>query len=427
MAEQPNIQKVPIAKVPTIKVLIQIGGKTLDLKSQGLVSLDFERYNDDIADKTSGILTELNMVLFDNTGFDLLPAIQSEKILIRYGYEYGDSSDVRRMSPVYEITPLRYNISYNNRGAMVGIGGVGAQKTLKFPAEGYVIGTKIKDIIISIAKRNGWNIGPDNDYIDIGGELTGFVTKPADMTDFQFISSVLVPMASRNTVLETDKYKGTSLVVGNNNLYTAILDNYGSNLELHVYPFNKPHKIHNKWEYTYGVDTKSQVIELTNKINFDWMLSGLTINIPMFDEDIINPHESSKEKYENILEDQKVRIIEYLKKQQLDISHFKNLTFNINFIDPEDTGYKKPEDIIDEVIQNILNTVNTIDLKVIGNPHIRAQDIIELTAVNKEGAYLIQSGNWRVVGISENINLQEYITSLKLVRDFSQEDLNSEV
>ena len=63
------------------------------------------------------------------------------------------------------------------------------------------------------------------------------------MTDFQFISSVLVPMASRNTVLETDKYKGTSLVVGNNNLYTAILDNYGSNLELHVYPFNKPHKI----------------------------------------------------------------------------------------------------------------------------------------------------------------------------------------
>jgi hypothetical protein len=70
-----------------------------------------------------------------------------------------------------------------------------------------------------------------------------------------------------------------------------------------------------------------------------------------------------------------------------------------------------------------MNTINTMELTVIGNPNIMPTDLIEIVVRNKDGSANILSSTsavgsyWRIITIRESIGLQGYQTTLRLVRE----------
>ena len=102
-------------------------------------------------------------------------------------------------------------------------------------------------------------------------------------------------------------------------------------------------------------------------------------------------------------------------------AELKEVSLKITLVDPEDLEYKTPNEVIMEQLKNILNTLNTIELTVVGNPNIRATDYVDLRAVNRDGVGLIQQGLWRIIEITENIGISGYQTVLKLVREVNRD------
>lgn len=404
-------------RVPQVKVLIQAGDTTLDLNKQGLVTLRFQRYLNDPQNRGSNILTELDLTTFDTSGYELLSAIQNAQgqLFISYGFDYN-------MSPIYRITPTRYNVVQNHRGIMLGLGGFGTQNLAQYGAEAFKEGTRIKDIIVYLAKRNGWSTGntynsdgtPKHEFINVLGHLPNLVYKEVGTEDFDFIKGTLLPIADNTTFFdETGK-----LITGYKGFYQVILQDNGGILELHVLPLNKTPTIkRNEWLYTYGIDTNSQIIDMTNQINYDWIINGITLDVPVTIESLVKTDKQLEQEYATVFERYSDTIKTIFREHDLTLPEHRDLTYRFRFYEVNEEDYREPDDIIVEKLQDIVNTFNTMELTVVGNPMIMATDRINLVAKNKDGHNMIQNGLWRITAIEEVIGLSGYQTKLTLVRD----------
>lgn len=405
--------------VPQIKVLIQTGTETINVNEQGLISMKFKRYLNNTVDRSSNILTELDISFYDYTGYEILGILQrnNANLFIQYGFDTEDNS---RMSPVYKITPTRYRVVQDNRGIALGLGGYGLQLVLNTDnAENFKQGSSIKDIIVHLANRNGWYIGTKgSETIDISGTLPNAIVKPAGMKDFDFIQQVLLPIADRTTVVNASGSSEGTLIKGQAGFYQAVLQEYGGRMRLDVFKQGEGSIDRRVWRYEYGTGTNSQIISMTNNINYDWIIDGLYFKIPMFSEDIILTQEELQDKYNNEFKSYINEIKNIFKDNKLTFpAELGEIQLKVALVDPEDVEYKTSKELIIEKMRDILNTLNTIEMTVVGNPNIKATDYIDLRAVNRDGIALIQQGMWRIIEITETVGIGGYQTTLSLVRE----------
>lgn len=409
--------------VPQIKVLLQTGTTNIDINKQGLLYMKFKRYLNNTLDRSSNILTELDLSFYDYTGYDLLGIIQQNKsnLFIQYGFDTEDGS---RMSPVYKVTPTRYRAVQDNRGIVLGVGGFGLQLALNIDnAENFKEKSSIRDIILHLARRNGWYTGTEQrSTIDIAGTLPNAIVKPAGTRDFDFIQQTLLPIADRTTVVNNAGENTGTLIRGQTGFYQATLSEDGGSMRLDVFKQGEGSIDRKVWRYEYGTGTDSQIISMTNDINYDWIIDGLNMKIPKFDDDYLLSDSELKTKYQDELVSLEKKVRAIFEANMLEYpAELKEISLKITLVDPEDLEYKTPNEVIMEQLKNILNTLNTIELTVVGNPNIRATDYIDLRAVNRDGVGLIQQGLWRIIEITENIGISGYQTVLKLVREVNRD------
>lgn len=404
--------------IPVIQVLLHLDNEKVDLNTKGLMTLKFERYIGSHRDQTSNIITELNMTILDTSGYEILGLIQrssqtleqSGNIYLQYGFKDSEGGN---MSPIYKVTPTRYKSHYDNRGMSLGIGGFGIQATKEFnDAEFYQGGTEIKDIILALAHRNGWTASEDT--IKVNGKLPYNLVRKANITDFQFITEKLLPIAEVNTVVTGRQ----SRLDGYSGFYTAVLQPGGlGSLVLTVLPSGDSTVNTPVWRYTYGIDDQSQIINMTNEIDFDWLVNGIHLKIPLKEDEYIIKEEKLRERYDKKLKSLEKIIHKIFTDNLLNFPSTGDITYKVEFVQAADMeDGETTEEIIVKTIRNLINTINTIELTVVGNPNIKATDLIDLVAVNKEGHSEIVSGFWRVIGITESIGVGGYQTILKLVR-----------
>lgn len=391
--------------IPQVQVILQIGKESIDLTNKGLMSLKFKRFLNSKKDHFSNILTELDMTLFDYTGYELLTDIQRNQgnMYLKYGFASDDNS---RLSPVYKITPTAFKVVQDNRGITIGIGGFGKQNNITInEAESYLATTSIKDLLEAFAQRNEW-IYREEDKLKSNKTLPERIWRKPGLTDFEFITSELIPVLNSSVLLTSGE-----------EFYEAALIDEGGRIVFKIIQLDKKKYNSKVWYYTYGVDEHSEIINMTNNINYDWMLTGLNIKVPLYAEDVLATADDIKTDLETLLNKNVGYIRDVIRYHIGIIPEISELVLNVEFVDPEDVGNKSSEQIINDAIYNILNTLNTIELIVVGNPNIRAYDIINIRAVNKQGENMIQNGNWRVIGITENISISGYQTTLELVRE----------
>lgn len=411
MEQRSNI--IPSVKVEIFTINSKGREKVLNLNQQGLVSMEFERYLSDIKHRASNIMTDLDLTMFDSSGYTLLSAIQSASgsLFIRYGFDDN-------MSPRYKITPTRYNTVQNNRGIMLGLGGFGIQdEFLTDKVEVYKEKTNIRKLLEGFARRNNWFTN-NGEYINVSKNLVtpSIIYRDANTSDFNFIKEEIIPLLSRHTVF-SDKEK-TKLITNHDGFYDTILEENAGRIEFHIFPTIERNDItRNVWEYTYGVDTKSLIIEMTNKINYDWIVNGLTVRVPLVGEYLVKPEEETKKQLKEVLESNLDLIKKIFAENKVVLPELENLKFRFQFYESDLTQYKDFKEIAEEKLREIVNVFNTMELAVVGNPHIRAMDRIHLIVKNKDGRDMIQTGYWKIIGIKEQIGLGGYQTKLSLVRD----------
>jgi hypothetical protein len=410
-----------------VNVMLEVNNKEYNINNMGLVSMTFDRYLGNTSDRTSNVLTNLDITMFDYTGYQLLSILQKErgKIKLKYGFEDD-------MSSTYILNSLKYNATYNNMGVMIAIGAYALQTNKKFPSEAYPPGVPVGDMLRTFAKRNGWYIGEEgsNEFISVGDMKTiEALYKTADEDDMSFITLKLLPQCNR------------VLLAGNANDVTEIWDvrliMNGSRPEFYFRENNQRATTRRVYHYNYGVNTKSNVISLTNSVDMSFLVNGLTIQVPMTASDFLvtdDQLEEKKQEIRDILAEQTSYIERLISDYGLPSMSPSDFDWNIELIEAEDAKTSDPEvlriSILDK-INKVMNAVNTIELQVIGNPKIMPTDLVSLDVRNRDGRINILSsasavgGYWRVVGIREEIGMGGYSTTLKLVREVTTSSIRS--
>lgn len=384
----------------------------MDLNAQGLVSLEFERYLSDTSHRASNILTELNMTLFDTTGYDLMGAVQRAQgnLYLEYGFR-------NNLSPVYKLTPTKYNVVQNNRGIMLGIQGFGVQYEYQPQAESYAIGTPIRDLLIEFANRNGWYTGNNHEYIEVSSAFKThkIIMREANLSDYDFIKREIVPLISTHSVFKDGTMR--NMVTNATNLYQTILQENMGRVEFYIFPAGTRQIARKIWQYNYGTDTQSLIIEMTNMVDYSWIIDGITIRVPLVGEFLLKDDYEVEAELKEMMENRKEEIIALFKSNQIVLPELTTLTYKFQFYEASESEYKSTNELVEEKMTDILNTFNKMELTVVGHPKVMATDIIYINAKNKYGDNMIQNGFWRVTYIKEVIGLGGYQTKLHLVRE----------
>lgn len=113
-----------------VNVILDVNNREYDLNTMGLVNMTFDRYLGEPSVATSGVLSNLDVTMFDYTGYNLLSILQAERGNIRIRYGFDDN-----LSDVYVLNSLKYKATYNNMGVMIAIGAYATQTNRTFPAE----------------------------------------------------------------------------------------------------------------------------------------------------------------------------------------------------------------------------------------------------------------------------------------------------
>lgn len=402
-----------------VNVLLDVGENRYDMNKMGLVRMEFNRFLGSTQSATSGVLSDLTITMFDKTGHELLSILQAAQSNIRVSYGFEDN-----LSEPYNLNLIKFNSTYNNLGAMVSVGAIGSQTNRKFPAESYRAGTNIKDIVIVMAKRNGWYIGPQRDdgtfetenYIDIDLALDRTLFKSPDETDIQFLETKILPLANQsafNTLNTTQtRFWDFQLTYVNGRLtfFFRRYSNRGTSRRI--------------WKYSYGESENNSIISLTNFIDYSFLIQGLSIRIPMTATDaLLQGDDEVEQTVKNTIENKLEDIAQFIEDNNLPQLDPRNFVWNVEVYPVEDTGNVSVEDIVLQEIQNVINAISTIELEIIGNPKIMPTDLIDLTVKNKDGDLNIISSTassgsyWRVIQIKEQIGMDGYSTKLQLVRE----------
>lgn len=395
-----------------VNVLLDVGDKRYDINQMGLINMEFNRILSP-EDISSGILSDMSMTLFDKTGHELLSILQASQSNIRLSYGFEDA-----LSDVYSLDLLKFNTTYNNLGAMVSVGAIGSQINRKFPSEVYGPGTNIRDILVKMAGRNGWYIGPEGsrEYIDINLQLDRPLFKGPDETDIQFIRNKIEPLAHSSVV---DTGNATRA-----NFWDFKLTQIDGSLAFFFRPYSYRGTERRVWKYTYGDTSNNAIISLTNRIDFSFLVKGLSIRVPITAPDFVTQTEDELEqKIQSIIQDKLEDIEQFIRDNNLPEVSPANFRWNVEVYKTEDVGNSTVEDIILNEIQKVVNAISTIELEVIGNPKIMPTDLIELIVKNKYGDLNIVSSTsktgsyWRVVTIKEKVGMSGFSTSMQLVRE----------
>lgn len=395
-----------------VNVLLDVGDKRYDINQMGLINMEFNRILSP-EDISSGVLSDLTMTLFDKTGYELLSILQASQsnIILSYGFEDA-------LSDKYSLDLLKFNTTYNNLGAMVSVGAIGSQINRKFPSEFYPPGTKIRDILVKMAKRNRWYIGPEGsrEYIDINLLLDRPLFKGPDETDIQFIKSKIEPLAHLSVI---DTGNATR-----SNFWDFKLTQIDGELAFFFRPYSYRGTERRVWKYTYGDTSNNAIISLTNRIDFSFLVQGLSIRVPITAPDFVTQTEEELEQnIQSIIQDKLEDIEQFIRDNNLPEVSPANFRWNVEVYKTEDLGNSTVEDIVLDEIQKVINAISTIELEVIGNPKIMPTDLIELVVKNKYGDLNIVSSTastgsyWRVVTIKEKIGMSGFSTSMQLVRE----------
>jgi len=395
-----------------VNVLIDVGDKRYDLNEMGLINMEFNRILSP-EDISSGVLSDLTMTLFDKTGYQLLSILQASQSNMRvsYGFE-GELSDV------YSLNLLKFNTTYNNLGAMVSVGAIGSQISTMYPAESYLPGTPIRNILVTMAKRNDWYIGPEGsrEYIDINVPLDRPLFKAEDESDIEFIRNKIEPLAHLS-VVNAGSATRTSF-------WDFKLTQVNGRLSFFFRPYSYRGTERRIWKYSYGDTSNNAIISLTNRIDFSFLVQGLSIKIPITAPDFVTQTEAElEESVKSIIQNKLEDITRFIRDNNLPEIDPATFKWNVEVYKTEDLGNSTIEDIILDEIQKVINAISTIELEVIGNPKIMPTDLIELVVKNKYGDLNIISSTsssgsyWRVITIKEKIGMAGFSTSMQLVRE----------
>jgi len=377
----------------------------IDLNAKGLISMKFDRYLGNNYNLKDEILSQLDIIIFDRTGFELLSMLQANSSNIRLKYGFEDN-----LSKLYILTFNKLNATYNNLGITVSMSGFGTNIKRVFPPEIYTRGTSVYDILEMMANRNGWDIGPENiNIIDAKNlQLSYPLYKEPKETDYNFIYNKILPMVELN-VFVPDLISVEDI----NNFYTAKLFLNGTKPEFYFTFLNSRGTKQRVWDYSYGASTTSLVSDFTHSLDYSFLIKGLTIQVPMLSDsndpetDIQNTIKSSWDNIDKILASYNI--------PRVDPDQFK---FNIEIVEQENIGNADLATRVANAIKNAVMAISTIKLTVIGNPDILPTDLVRLTIKNNDDVVNpIISGLWRIVWISEEVGLQGYKTILNLVRE----------
>lgn len=401
-----------------VNVLLNVGDKRYDLNTMGLIKLTFDRYLGSTRDKTSNVLSNLDITMFDSTGHSLLSILQQRHGSMKLEYGFTGS-----LSDVYLLTIIKLNTTYNNLGCTTAVGAIGKQISIKFKPEVYLQGTSIGDIVRKMAKRNGWYIGDDNstEFINCDIKLPKQVVKSQDY-DINFIETILLPIANsaiydlKNNDLTSNTYWDVQLV------------NQSGRTEFFFRPYSQRGTTRRVWKYVYSTSTDSSVVSLTNNIDFSFMASGrLAIQVPVTTSDFVLLQGMTKEEkhtyLDNLVKNASSIVSRILTNYGISFISPEDFNLDPTFIAAEDIGNVTLEAVILEALETVMSTVNTITMTVIGNPKIMATDLVDLTIKNKDGSINILStasptgSYWKVISISEEIGVDGYFTTVGLTRE----------
>lgn len=407
-----------MARVP--KALLYVGNtnKTIDLAQEGLISLEFNKFAKNISNPSNTILQDVQISIFDKTGYTLLSNLQtnSTKIYLKYGW-------ADNLSDKYKLTMTKYKIRYESLGIGATIYGVGDQVNKTFDGEAYTIGTSVKDILISLAKRNGWYIGQEGstEFINVKDtiRLTETLVKTPTQTDFDFIEKELKPILNK-TVTTRD-------TVSVSNFWEVILNKTSSRTEFYCRPYTDRSITRRVWRYTHGSagNLNSEIISVTNDIDMSFLLNGLTIRMPITaaESSILPEGEDLDEYFTAKVANRWESFKALIKEHNLPMPDVGNFSLKVELVTQDNVGNKTFDDYIIDKLEEAVMVLNTIDLVVVGNPDIQPTDLIELTVKNRDGTNSIISSTgksvWRVLEIKEVIGLVGYQTHLKLTRQTS--------
>jgi len=396
-----------------VNVLLDVGDKRYDINKMGLIKLEFNRFLGSTQSASSGVLSDLTITMFDQTGDELLSILQASQnnLKISYGFE-------NNLSQPYNLNLLKFNSTFNNLGAMVSIGAIGSQINRKFPAEVYPPGTSFRNIILKMAERNGWYTGSEGstDFVNVNVLLDRALYKSPDETDMQFLESKLIPLANQSATNTTNSSQTT--------FFDFQLVQVEGRLSLFFREYSSRGTKRRIWKYEYGSSSNNSIISLTNFIDFSFLINGVSIKIPMVAEDAIIRDEDSLElEIQDTIKNKLEDISKFIRDNNLPEIDPANFLWNVEVIPVEDTGNVEIEDIILNEIQKVINAISTIEIEVIGNPKIMPTDLIDLTVKNKDGDLNIISSSsssgsyWRVITIKEQIGMDGYTTRMQLVRE----------
>jgi hypothetical protein len=402
-----------------INVLLEVFGegeknkKTYDLNSMGLIDFSFNRYLGNPNNIKTGILSEFTLNMMDATGYSILSILQKNRTKMRLKYGFSD-----KLSPLYILTVTKLNTTLNAMGIMVSIGGIGSQVSTKFPSALFAPGTSIEKIVRDMAKRNNWYVGDDSDksYVNCDIKLNQYLLKTQDESDYDFIVNKLKPLANKTV---------STIRNANETVFWEVnLVPKGAMTELYFRPSTQRGITRRVWKYEYGTSTNSKIISLTNKINMAFLVDGLTLQIPVLPERLnLQSEESLKEEIESIVESKLDVVENIIEKYNLISLDPSDLKWKIELYAAEDVGDLNYEDRILKRLEDVMSTLNKIELEVEGNPDILPTDLIELTVKHRDGNYnMITSSTtggsyWKVILINESIGQQGYTTNLELVRE----------
>jgi hypothetical protein len=399
--------------------------RSFNINNDGLVNMSFDRYLGSTKDSKSQVLSKVDLALFDKSGGDILSIIQQNKGKLRF--RYGFDGD---MSEIFELSITQLNSTYNNLGCMVAIGAVGTQVGKKFDANIFIAGTLIEDILIAMAKRNNWGIGEeyieDNKVryrnIDCQVKIPVELLKESDETDISFIENKLLPIANLSVSTPDASY--------NKELWDFRLYDMGGKAVLKFKPYADSSGFRSDtirvWEYSYGDSISSKVIDFKNTLNYNFLINGLSIKIPALLLETIGENKITEEYLGELIYNDKWTLIEQtLESYRLPVPSKDTFALNVEIVPLEELNnpdnLKSIEDRIVDAIKNAIMSMNTINLKVIGNPKILPTDLIDLKIYNRPSGGNrtnpnILSGVWKVIKIKDEVGLNGFTTTLDLVR-----------
>ena len=385
----------------------------IDINQQGLLNLTFNRFN---SKTEAGVLTSIDLTMFDKTGLALLTMFQSNggKLQIKYGFEND-------LSATYVLNIVKFKSTFNNLGSISSVGAIGRESLTKFGPEIYKVDSSINDILIRMGKRNDWDMGSQTntrgthylyENIDVGDlKLPWPLHLLPDEPDAEFIYNKILPIC-KTTV--TSSWSAET-VFWDVTLFKPPGD------ERTKFYFNKYADRTTKrrvWNYKYGVSEQSNVISLTNTIDYTFLIKGLTIEVAAPASAYLALDDVSLAEYYNTKVLNKWEAITgYFEEANLPVPDKDQFALVIEFVDMEEASDKDLDVRIFNEIRQAIYAINSIELEVVGNHKIMPKDIIDLEVKNKDGIDNIIKGLWKVVLIKESIGLSGFITKLNLVRE----------